>query len=250
MSAEVADLQARLAELAEVDHVGYPPLTRDELLSLGDRPAFADRADLTWWGGLDERTRAEVRATAQRGLLARCLASIDRDEPTALVVDDRLALVLAVRTMPAFVTVAGNAASGDPMLRCYGVLDAGGSLAAVLLEARLLPGVSEFVLGTPHYAATALTRLLYAPPDQSDPAATSADHPAGGVLVRRMEMFPPGITSGGRRYLIMAAATAGALATVDAAGRPGPLTEITEQAVVDLVLSGWSDDAARAAAPA
>lgn len=236
------------AELAEVDHVDYPALTRDELISLGDTPAFADRADLAWWGGLDDATRAELRASAQRGLLARGLARIDTEDPTKLAVEDRVARTLAVRSLPAFVTIAGNVSSADVALRCHGILDEQDALAAVLLEARLLPGISEFVLATPAYAATALTRFLFAEPDPADPGAVAVQNPAKRVVVRRMEMFPAGVVSGGRRYLVLAGVMAGALATVDDTGRRGPLTEVTEQAVIDLVLAGWADDAVRAAA--
>lgn len=54
-------------ELGDEPFVAYPPLTRDELVSLGDEPLLRDVDDTRWWADLDERTRAEVRATAQRG---------------------------------------------------------------------------------------------------------------------------------------------------------------------------------------
>jgi hypothetical protein len=246
----VSELGDQLAQLADADHVEYPAITRDELIALNDAPAFADTADLSWWGGLTDSTRDELRASAQRGLLARGLVTLDPDDPARLVVDDRIGFVLAVRSVPAFVTIAGNVSSADPMLRCYGILGHSAELAAVLVEARLLPGVSEFVLGTPTYAATALTRCLYAQPDATDPDAVAVHNPAKRVVVRRMEMFPPGVRSGGRRYLALAGVTAGALAAVDATGRRGPLAEVTEQGVIDLVLAGWTDDAVRAAAAA
>jgi hypothetical protein len=233
--------------LGEEQFVRYPSLTRDELISIGDQPMLHDAEDLAWWDGLDEGTRAQVRATAQRGLLARGLVSLDGSDPAVLDVSSPLRTVLALRRVPAFVTLVGPAAGRSPTLRCYGVLGPD-SRTAVLLEARILTGVAEYLLCTPAYAATAVTRFLFAPPDPDDPAAVPAEAELGGRMVlRRLELFPPGELSDGRRFVAVAGVSAGALAPVGSDGRPGPAAQVSEQSVVDLVSAHWAGDTVAAA---
>ncbi len=237
-------MQQLFDQFGDEPFVPYPTLTRDELLSLNDAPLLRDTEDSAWWAGLDERTRAEVFATAQRGLLARGLVSIDPADARQLDITARVRTVLALRSAPAFVTLVGNAGQPSPGLRCYGVLGPDEQVA-VLVEARIITGVAEYLLCRPNYAATVVTRFLFAPPDGSDPAAEPAPAALGSRMVqRRLELFAPGALDRGRRYLASAGTSAGALAPVDADGRAGQARGVTEQAVVELVSSTWGEHAA------
>lgn len=238
-----AEVAAIFDEFADRPFVAYPSLTRDELFALGDSPLFVDTDDAAWWGGLAEDTRPEVLASAQRGLLARGLVDIDSTDNARLDVSSRLRILLALRAAPAFVTLVGNYRHPSPILRCYGVLGPD-ERVAVLVEARVITGVAEYLLCRPNYAATTVARLLLAPPDTEDPEAVPAPDELGARMVRRrLELFPPGSMERGRRFLAHAGLAAGALAEVDADGHAGPAREATEQSVVDLVTESWAADA-------
>jgi hypothetical protein len=199
-------LEALLDDLDGHESVPYPSLTRDELLSLGDEPLLLDTDDVEWLDRLSPGTRAEVVATAQRGLVARDLVSA-RDAET-LDVDRRVRMILALRRVPAFVTLAGSA-SDHPVFRCYGVLGPDGT-AAVLVEVRRMPGVGEYRLCTPRYAAGVVSRFLLTP----SPGR------------RRLEMFPPGSLTHGERYFVVPPGTLRTPSGQESPATPGGLAEL------------------------
>lgn len=243
------DITEMFDEIADKPCVPYPSLTRDELLALADAPLLNDADDAGWWDALTVQARHEVLATAQRGLLARGLVSIDRSDAEQLDIGRPLRTVLALRRAPAFVTLIGNTRHPSPVLRCYGAVDADGRIA-VLIEARVITGVAEYLLCSPSYAATTAARLLLAPPDAEDPEAVEGPQELGGRIVRRrLEIFPPGSLHHGHRYLAFAGKTAGALASVDDDGHAGQPREAGEQTVAELIAGHWGADAVAASLP-
>ena len=94
------------ALLAESDESKLPSLTREELLAVSASPALLHVADVTWWAGLELATRAVVRSSAQRSLLARNLL-LAGPTPEALALADELRLILAARQYPS-VVLAGH----------------------------------------------------------------------------------------------------------------------------------------------
>jgi len=78
----------RFGRLRDVDHIVLPSLTREELFSLGDRPAFGESAD-----------------------------------PSTVSVHPDVRLVLAVRSEPAFLSLIGLRGRPEPLVRAYGFLD-------------------------------------------------------------------------------------------------------------------------------
>ena len=239
----VPEVAALLERLDGVDHVDLPTLTREELLSLGDLPAFGDADDLAWWGGLSSETRDEVAAGAQRGLLGRRLIGPDAD-PTRVRVDPDLQVTLAIRSAPAFLTVVGVPGRPTPSVRALGVLDEHGAVSAVLLERRPVAGVCDFVLASESYAAMAVTRFLFEPPTADDPDARPVDSPLQRVLLRRVETFAAGDPTG-VRHLAYAGVTAGALAPIDARGHAGVPVPVTEASMIDTVRAEWRGVAQR-----
>ncbi len=237
-------------DLGDEEYVSYPPLTRDELVGLGDEPLLRDIEDLTWWSDLDERTRTEVSATAQRGLLARGLVALDPAGATRIDVTPRVRTVLALRSAPAFVTLVGNVGRPSPTLRCYGVLGPE-QRVAVLVEARIMTGIAEYLLCRPAYAAGVVTRFLLAPPDASDPDARPAPDGLGThVVQRRLELFPPGSLDRGQRFLASAGTAAAALAPVGPDGHAGQARSVSERSVLDLVAATWGEQGAQWASAA
>jgi hypothetical protein len=234
---------AALAELfGTADHLDYPCLTREQLLAVADRPVVTDARDLQWWQDLDDRTRTELVEAGQRSLLAADHVRLDPERPSDLVLSPAVQAIVAIRSAPAFVSVAGGERLDQPALRCFGVrMDqpAGPEDFAVLLEARITRGVSEFILGTARYAAVAVTRFVLAPPAPGDPDAVEVDEPLGRVLVRRLQLFPPGTFSGGQRLRLYAGLTAGAVEELaDDDSTTGPVST-TEADLVDRILTSW-----------
>ena len=243
---DVRHLLDHFGRLRDVDHIDLQALTREELFSLGDRPAFGDSADLAWWGSLAAPARADIEASAQRGLVGRRLVQPGVD-PSTISVHPDLRLVLAMRSEPAFLSVIGLRGRPEPLVRAYGVLGEHAEVAAVLLERAVVPGVSDFVLGSAAYAAMAMTRFLFEPPTADDPDAQVVDSPLQLLLLRRFETLLRG-ESVGVRHLAYAGVTAGALAEVDDEGRSGEPVPVTEQSMIENVLDEWRACAARTAA--
>lgn len=81
-----------------------PPLTREELIVLGDDPVLRHSHDELWWEGLDEGRRDLVREVALRALVARGLLVPDAEGDLEIDVEARI--VLQARRGPSTVLVA------------------------------------------------------------------------------------------------------------------------------------------------
>lgn len=229
-----------LAELlAGNDHVVHPTLTREQLIAAGDRPVCTDVRDLQWWNGLTDEARVEVAAAAQKALLAADQVRLDADRPGEVVLSPALQAITTIRSAPAFVSVAGGERIDEPTMRCFGLHLDDPAEVAVLLEARVFPGISEFLLGTATWAAGMLTRFVLAPPGSHDPDAAEVGAPLGRVVVRRLQLFPPGRWDGGQRIRVYAGVTGGAVEDIAPDGTGSGPGATTEQALAGRILTAW-----------
>lgn len=119
---------ALLRAAANGEAVALPFLTRAELaaLQLLGRNQLLDEAEIRWWEALPEDVRLHLGGAVLRGLMARGLVRLrgawpDRPPPGSIVPVEPspgLALVLAVRMVPAFVVEC--LAEGAPIRRLWG----------------------------------------------------------------------------------------------------------------------------------
>jgi hypothetical protein len=163
-----------------------PSLTREELFSLGDRPALVDQAAVEWREALTPSEQDLVKTTAQRSLLARNLLLARAGRPE-LDVDEQVAVLLAARRTPSWLAVlrGPDEPGGGVQIVVSGIDVEPGLTRAALISAGIEGIYAHRLLDAQKVPAELAAWLLRptAPGWSGAPSATGgANRPAGRTI--------------------------------------------------------------------